>query len=455
VARRRLKTCWKFADIERKQTGVRLKTKKGSNMAGQITRLGRFDAGPLASAIGARLEGAGVGSGLSAPGAGLHKHRVSIRLSVCLLACALVLSGCSGSSSESSKQAAKRASPPDAPVSMAVAVERDVPIQLQAIGHVVPFSTVAVRSQVDGTLEGVHFKEGAEVKRDELIFTIDTPPYDAALNQAKGTWEKDIALSKNAAVEVSRNAALLKNGIVSQDTYDQSRAAAEALEATLVADKAAVESAELQLSYCYIRSPIGGRLGTLQVNAGNIVKKQDTVLVTIHQLKPVYVDFSLPEQELPRLRDYAAAGKLRVEAHPSEYLQPSPAGELAVINNIVDTATGTILLRAVFPNENEILWPGQFVNTVLTLATQTNAVVVPSPAVQVGQLGEFVFVIKSDLTVDARPVKTGSRVDEEIVLRQGVQPGEQVVISGQLRLAPGVKVQIQNVSRTPQVTAAP
>jgi multidrug efflux system membrane fusion protein len=373
-----------------------------------------------------------------------------------LVACLLFLSGCSRNSSSGSTPSAQRAPQQAAPVTVAVATERDVPVQLQAIGHAVPFATVAVRSQVDGTLERVDFKEGDQVKQDEPIFAIDTRPYEAALNQAKGTLEKDTALSRNAAVEERRNASLLKEGIVSQDTYDQSRANAEALKATLVADKAAVESAQLQLSYCSIRSPIDGRIGTLQINAGNVVKKQDTVLVTINQLKPIYVDFSVPEQELPRIRDYAAvAGKLKVETHVSGHEQHSPGGELAVINNTVDASTGTILLRAVFPNDREMLWPGQFVNTVLTLTTQTNAVIVPSQAVQVGQQGEFVFVVKPDMTVEARPVTIGNRVSEEIVLNQGVQAGEQVVTGGQLRLAPGVKVQIQNAGRGAQVTASP
>lgn len=337
-----------------------------------------------------------------------------------------------------------------APVTIAGAVRTNVPIQLQAIGHVTAFSTVAVQSRVDGVLERVYFQQGETVKQGSLIFTIDPRPFQAALNQAKANLERDKALSQYAEIEARRNADLFRQGIIPQDTSDQTRANADALEATVAADEAAVTNAQLQLSFCSIRSPINGRVGVLNVNAGNVVKNLDTILITINQTEPIYVDLSVPERELPRIRAFlTAAGALRVAARVADHEQNPPVGELTIINNAVDANTGTILLRAVFPNQYERLWPGQFVNTVLTLTTLTNAVVVPSQSVQAGQQGPYVFVVKPDSTVEARPVEVGNQVGSATVLQTGVQFGEQVVTAGQIRLAPGVKVRVEK-----QTTAA-
>jgi multidrug efflux system membrane fusion protein len=215
------------------------------------------------------------------------------------------------------------------------------------------------------------------------------------------------------------------------------------MRATVKADEAAVENARVQLGYCYIYSPIDGRIGKLMVNQGNMVKDNDTVLAVINQIKPIYVDFSVPEQDLPRIRRYMAVEKLEVQAIIPNDKDSAAVGELSFINNQVDTSTGTILLKAIFPNENEALWPGQFVNVVLTLTRQTNAVVVPSAAVQTGQRGNYVFVVKSDLTVESRPVILGNEFGREVVIARGLQPGEKVVTEGQLRLAPGIKVEIK------------
>jgi multidrug efflux system membrane fusion protein len=330
-------------------------------------------------------------------------------------------------------------------VTVAVARQQNVPIQLTEVGHVVPYQTVSVRSQVDGQLQSINFKEGDEVKQGQLIFVIDPGPYEAALNQAKGALSRDEALADNAAVEERRNAELLKNKIISQDTYDQSVATAKSARATVAADQAVVKNAELQLSYCFIRAPVDGRTGTLLLNVGNIVQKQTTQLIIINQIRPIFVDFSLPEKHLPSVRDHmAASGALRVQAQVPGHEQHQPAGRLTTINNTVDPTTGTILLRAEFPNTDEPLWPGQYVNTTLTLTVQTNAVVVPAEAVQNAQEGQYIFVVKADQTVEARPVLPGERVAGERVIERGIQPGERVVTSGQVRLAPGMKVQIQN-----------
>ncbi len=321
--------------------------------------------------------------------------------------------------------------------------QTNVPLQLHAIGHVVPLSIVNVQSRVDGTLDEVHFKDGDTVKQGELIFTIDPRPFQAALDQAKANLEKSIALAKNAEIEERRNAELLTNNIVSREVYDQSVANANSLRAGVVADRAAVANAELQLSYCYIRSPINGRAGTVQVNAGNTVKSQTTGLATLTQTKPVYVDFSLPEQQLGAVRGaMQQTSRLRVEAQAPGAEQIS-AGELIAVNNTVDTNTGTILLRAEFANDDEALWPGQFVNARVTLRMLSNAVVVPSQSVQSGQQGDYIFVVKPDATVESRAVETGTRVGGEVVLAKGAHAGEVVVTSGQARLAPGTRVRVQ------------
>jgi multidrug efflux system membrane fusion protein len=334
-----------------------------------------------------------------------------------------------------------------------VAVETNVPVQLHSIGHVAAFSTVAVQSRVDGVLEGVHFQQGETVKQGSLIFSIDPRPFQAALDQAKANLEKDKALARYAEIDARRNAELFRQGIIPQDTNDQSRANADAAEATVAADDAAVENAQLQLSFCSIRSPITGRVGTLYVNAGNVVKNLDTVLITINQTEPIYVDCSVPERDLPRIRDYlAASGELKVAAFVTGHERNPSPGALTIVNNAVDTNTGTILLRAKFPNRDELLWPGQFVNTVLTLTTLTNAVVVPSQAVQIGQQGSYVFVVKPDLTVEARYVEVGNRVASETVIRKGVEAGERVVTSGQIRLAPGTKVRIEASTTAAAIT---
>ncbi|MGH7969812.1 MAG: efflux RND transporter periplasmic adaptor subunit, partial [Limisphaerales bacterium] len=241
-----------------------------------------------------------------------------------------------------------------------------------------------------------------------------------------------------------RNAALFRQKIVSQEISQESEAAAAAQQAVVAADQAAVTNAELQLSFCYIHSPISGRAGTLLVTPGNVVKNLDTVLVTIEQVQPIYVDFSMPERDLQSIQSrLAAAGSLPVEVSAPHEPGPPSRGDLAIINNAVDTNTGTILLRGEFPNQDARLWPGQFVETALTLTMLTNAVVVPSPAVQTGQQSNYVFVVQSNSTVETRPVELGESVGNEQVISQGVRAGERVVVTGQIRLAPGTKVRIE------------
>jgi multidrug efflux system membrane fusion protein len=334
--------------------------------------------------------------------------------------------------------------PEAVPVNVTAVVQRDVPVRLRAIGNVEAYSTVTVKSQVDGELAQINFQEGQEVREGDLLFVIDPRPFQAALQQAQANLAKDQAGANNAQVQAERYKRLLANNFVSKDQYDQFRTQAESSEAAVKADQAAVENAKLQLQYCYIRSAIAGRIGQYLVHVGNAVKNRDTTLATINRIRPVYVDFSVPEQQLPVIRNSAAAHQLKVEAFVGTDATHAAAGELSFIDNAVDTKTGSVLLKGTFPNEDEMLWPGQFVNVALTLRTQSNALLVPNAAVQTGQQGQYVFVVGKDLTAQVRPVVTGMSVNEEVVVEKGLELGETVVTRGQIRLAAGSKVQIKS-----------
>lgn len=343
----------------------------------------------------------------------------------------------------SAKKEPPNARPP-VPVTVAAAVRKTVPVQIRAIGNVEPFNTVAVKAQVSGQLARVHFAEGEEVGKGDLLFTIDPRPFEAALRQAEAALARDLAQARFAREQASRYGALLKDGIVTQDQYDQLRANAEAYEATIAADRAAVENARIQLGYCTIRAPLAGRTGGLAVHAGNVVKaNEEPALVTINQISPIHVTFTVPERELAEIKRHLAGGDLKVEAVVPGDAQVVERGVISFLDNTVDTATGTIRLKGTFANGNRLLWPGQFVNVVLTLTTRPNATVVPSQAVQTGQQGEYIFVVKRDGTVEQRPVTAGMALGGETVIERGIQPGETVVTDGQLRLLPGVKVEVK------------
>lgn len=336
-----------------------------------------------------------------------------------------------------------RTSPkPPVPVTAATVIQKTVPVQIRAIGNVEAYSTVSVKSQIDGVLTRVHFKEGQDVRKGDLLFTIDPRPYETALKQAEANLAKDTAQLENARVEVGRYEELVKKGYVAREQYDQIKTNAAALEATVNADKALVENAHVQLKYCYIYSPITGRTGYLVSNQGNLIKANaDNPIVTINQIQPIYATFSVPEQYLSEIKKYMSSGKVRVDAVIAKE-QPEE-GVLTFVDNAVDVNTGTIKLRATFSNKERHLWPGQFVDIVVTLTTQPNAVVVPSQAIQTGQSGQYVFVIKNDLTVESRPIIVGRSLDGETVIEKGLQSGEKVVTDGQLRLVPGTKVEIK------------
>ena len=335
------------------------------------------------------------------------------------------------------------------PILAATAQQKVVPIQIRAVGNVEAYSTVSIKSQVTGVLNEAHFKEGQDVKKGQLLFTIDPRPLEAALKQAEATLARDFAQVQNAREQARRYAELVKKQYVSREQYDQIRANADAAEAIVLADQAAVENAKVQLSYCYIYSPMPGRVGTLLVNEGNLVRVNDGApLVVINQLTPIYVTFSVPEQNLEDIKRHMATGKLKVDARfPSDEGQPE-TGTLSFVDNAVDRSTGTVKLKAEFANATRRLWPGQFVNVALTLTSQPNAVVIPSEAIQVGPEGQHVFVIKPDKQVEMRPVVVGPTNEGEAVIVKGLAPGEQIVREGQFLLGPGSRVEIKEQTRT-------
>jgi multidrug efflux system membrane fusion protein len=336
---------------------------------------------------------------------------------------------------------AAKASPP-APVLVAKAVEKNMPVRIEPppVGHVTPIQSVTIRPQIGGTISQVLFQEGQEVKKGDPLFLIDPRPSQAALTLAKGNLQRDVAQLENAKIEVDRNQKLLEQKLISQDVFDTSKAAMEALVGTVAADGAAVTNADLNLQYCDIRSPIDGRTGSLQFHEGNVVKAPDDVLLTINQMHPIYAAFAVPERYLPEIRNQMRDRTLTVMASFENLQGEPPQGELSFVDNTVDPATGTIQLKATFPNNRSILWPGQFVQLSLKLDELTNVVVVPSQAVQNGQNGEFIFVVKPDKTVEVRPVKTSVTVKGETAILSGLKVGETVVTDGQLRLAPGREV---------------
>lgn len=350
-----------------------------------------------------------------------------------------MLAGCSPGS-----KPATEAGPRPVMVATAVAQTKDVPTYLVAIGNVKALATVEVRSMVRGPLTAVAFREGDEVKKDDLILLIDPRPYEAALEQAAAHLARDQVQLAKAEADMRRASELLRDKLITESNHEQARADVEMLKATLAGDQAAVNNARLQLGYCRITAPINGRVGTLLVNVGNIVKDNDTLLAVINQTRPIYVDFSVPEQVLAEVRKQTGVGKLPVTVTLPGQNQGSATGELAVINNTVDPTTGTVMLRAVFANDNELLWPGQFVNVSVTLSVQRDAVVVPANAVQVGQKGPYVYVIKPDQTVESRLVVTGEELGDETVIKDGLQSGETVVTSNHLRLNPGTKIQVKS-----------
>ena len=324
-----------------------------------------------------------------------------------------------------------------------------MPIQVTATGSVEPIQTVAVLPQVQGVLLRVRFREGDEVAVGQVLFEIDPRPYEAALQQAKATLARDLVQAANAVLEADRYGALVANASVSKEDYQAKRAAADALIAAALADSAAVAVARLNLEYATIRAPIAGRTGGLQIREGNVVRPTtSTPLVTINQLRPILVRFAVPATQLPALLRPAslgggAGGARRVLARPGRDTAAVLVGDLSFVDNHVDSATGTVLLKGRFPNRDETLWPGEFVDVTLVLAVDSAATVVPAQAVVTGQQGTYVFVVAADGRVSQRPVTVARTVDTLAVIADGVTPGTLVVTDGQLRLTPDARVEIR------------
>ena len=407
---------------------------------------------------------------------------------------AILLVSCTGDNKTREKP------PLPIPVTVTTAIQKDVPVQLRVIGKVEAYSSVAIRSLVEGQLRKVYFKEGQDVQKDNLLLSIDPRPFEAALRQAEANLERDQALARQAEANLTRDLAqvnqaeanlaknlaqaknaedqakrysfLAEKGYVAKEQYDQVRTNWESLTATVQADKAAienaqatlrankaalenaravvrasgaaVESAKIQLGYCSVRAPISGHTGSLLVQPGNIIKANDVPIVVINQITPIYVAFAVPEQNLPEIKKHMLAGALKTEAIIPADGKPLEPGFLTFVDNAVDDATGTIKLKGTFENRERRLWPGQFVNIILTLTIRPKAILVPSQAIQTGQEGPYVFVVKPDLTVESRAVAVDHSLDNLTIVTKGIQPGETVVTDGHLRLVPGGKVELRS-----------
>lgn len=330
------------------------------------------------------------------------------------------------------------------PVKVVQAVQKDVPVQVKAIGNIEAYTSVAIKSQVGGQIARLHFAEGSDVEKGALLISIDPEPFQATLHQFEAALAKDQAQAKFAREQSERYAGLLKEGIVTHDQYDLLRSNAESLAATLVADRAAIKNAKIQLGYCSIRSPISGRTGTIALQPGNLVKANDLPIVTVNQLTPIYATFSIPEKMLAEVKLAMAGKELKIEAVIPNEPGSTEAGTISFLDNAVNPATGTIKLKGVFANKSRKLWPGQFTDVVMTLGSRKNAVVVPTNAIQTSQQGQFVYVVKRDNSVEMRQVTATMVVGEDTVVEKGLAAGETVVTDGQLRLTPGAVVESKN-----------
>jgi multidrug efflux system membrane fusion protein len=332
---------------------------------------------------------------------------------------------------------------PAVPVTVAAVEQETIPIRLQAIGNVEAYKTVAVKARVDGQIVAVNFREGQHVAKGELLFRIDPRPYEAALRQAEANVLRDAAARDQARSQERRYEELLGKNFISKEAYAQIRTNAETAAAVAKASQAALENARLNLEYCTIASPLDGYAGKALLQAGNLVKANDVnPLVVINQVKPIYVNFAVPEQTLPEVRKYMAAGPLRVAAKLPDPQAKAPEGKLIFIDNAVDPSTGTIRMRAQFDNADAALWPGQFVNVDVQLYEQANALVVPSAAVQTGPNGQYVYVIGPEQLAQVRPVSVQRAEGDRTIVAHGLSKGELVVTRGQLRLGPKTRVQI-------------
>jgi multidrug efflux system membrane fusion protein len=401
-----------------------------------------------------------------------------------VLVAAFLLASCSSSSSTDvgdsgkgkGKGKGKNGGGGTVPVEVAKAQLKNVPVDISVVGNVEAYSVVTVRAQTGGMLTKVNFQEGDFVKKDDVLFLIDRKPLEGQMKSAVANLQKSTALELQAEANLNRDAAnakyardqtnrylkLVEEGIIAKEQGEQLKSNADSLAQLLEADKAAINSAKaqmesdqsainnlnIQLGYTTVFAPIDGRTGNTLQKAGNIITANTTDLATINQVEPIYVTFAVPEARLPEVKRYMAQGSLQVTAQPQDGSGEAENGQLTFIDNSVDTTTGTIKLKGTFQNTARKLWPGQFVNATLRLTTRPNAVVVPNQAVQTGQDGTYVYVVGEDRAVTVVPIKTGPRIDQDMVIEDGLKGGETVVTEGQLRLQPGSKVQVRGDQQT-------
>lgn len=359
---------------------------------------------------------------------------------------AFLAAGCSNSDARPPR--------PSVPVTVAPVQQRSVPYEISAIGSVTPIQTVAVRSQVTGTLTHVGFREGNEVQKGQVLFQIDARPFQAALNQALANLAKDLAQLTNATAQVSRYQELARGNLATQEQFDQIKANADALVAAVSADSAALQTARLDLEYCTIRAQIGGRTGNLLIREGNLVQANGaSPLVVINQIRPIAVSFSVPQQYLDDIQHYSDRHALDVHIRPANDSMTTLTGQLTFLNNQVDTTTGTIQLKATFANQDRKLWPGEFVAVGLVLDVEKDVLTIPAQAVMTGQAGTYVYVLNSDQTARAQNVTVGRTSNDFVVITQGLAAGQRVVTDGQLRLVPGARVEIKTGAAAPADSA--
>ena len=379
-------------------------------------------------------------------------HRIPALLSAAVISISLLSAGCAAEDAAATANARGGGRGEGAavavPVTVAQVVQKSMPIEITVIGAAEPYSSVSIRSQITGQMTAVNFTEGDDVKAGQVLFALDRRPLEAALEQAKANLDRDIAQAANAEAQFKRFQELADRGIATKEQVDTARTSMTALNATVNADRAALENAQVQLQYATITATISGRTGALQVHEGNLVRANDqTPLVVINQIAPISVTFAIPEARLPELKRYMARGALRVTATPPKDEAPPAVGRISFVDNQVDQTTGTIKLKGTFPNDDRRLWPGQFLNVTVTLTNETTAIVVPTAAVQTGQQGQYVFVVKDDRTVEMRSVVVSRTSAAETVLANGVKPGETVVTDGHLRLVPGSLISVKGAGR--------
>ncbi|HSE40032.1 MAG TPA: efflux RND transporter periplasmic adaptor subunit [Acidobacteriota bacterium] len=350
---------------------------------------------------------------------------------VCLT---FILNGCSKGDSKAFER-------PPALVTVSAAVSKDVPVYLDAVGTSVAREVVAIKPRVTGAITQIQFQDGANVKRGNALFVIDPRPYEAQLHSAEATLAQNEAALELAKIEWNRVEGLVNTKAISKQDFDTRKNAVEVATAQVQQSKAAIETAKLNLDYCYIKSPIDGRAGQRLVDIGNIVSDDDTLL-TIQRMDPIYADFTIAENDLSSVQSNMKIGTLKVQVRLPDTNEEPRDGSLTFLDNAVQNGTGTVKLRATIPNADHKFWPGRFVNIRLVLNIQPDAILVPAVAPQMSAQGNFVYVIKPDQTAELRPVKLGQQQGELVVIQQGIQPGEKVVVAGQMGVVPGGKVRI-------------